>query len=498
MIVVGCLALAKLFIHFLFNGRYGTFIDEFYYIACTDHLSWGYVDHPPLSILVLKTTRWLLGDSMFAIRLPAVLAGAATVFMTGLLARRLGGGRFAQALAALAVLVAPVFLGVGTFFSMNPMDQLFWVVAAYLLIHIIQTNDARGWLWFGVVVGLGLLNKYSMGFLAFGVGVGLLLTPHRKWLRSRWLWLGVAVALLIVLPYIIWEVALGLPSLEFMRHSVLYKFAPTSPLAFLAGQLLLLGPLNAPVWLVGLAYLLFSRAARTYRILAFIYLVVLAIFVIQQAKGYYLAPAYPMLFAAGGLAIEQFAQRRAWPWLQTATVVPVVAGGLVLMPYALPVLPVETYLQYQTFLGIRVPQAERGHTSVLPQHFADCFGWRELVAAVAGVYKGLSQADQARCAVFAGDYGKAAAIDFFGPAHGLPKAISGHNSYWLWGPRGATGEVVIAVGVSRRELQEVFESVEEVAESETKYGLASRARIFLCRRAKKPLDQLWAGTREYG
>jgi 4-amino-4-deoxy-L-arabinose transferase-like glycosyltransferase len=285
------LALAKTTLHFATIANYGYFRDELYYLACADHLAWGYVDHPPFSIAVLAVTRSLFGDSLLAIRLPVVLAGAATVVLTGWLAREIGGGRFAQVLAALAFVFMPVALGMATFYSMNALDLLFWLGAVYVLVRIINGGEARLWVAFGAIVGVGMMNKISVGFLVFGLLVGLALTRQRRLLLSPWFWLGGAFAGLLFLPYIIWQIANGFPTIEFMRNASELKIQAMSVGAFLGAQVLYTSPAAVPIWTGGLAYLLFVRTAGAYRALGIAYLAILALLVAQHGKAYGHAPS---------------------------------------------------------------------------------------------------------------------------------------------------------------------------------------------------------------
>jgi 4-amino-4-deoxy-L-arabinose transferase-like glycosyltransferase len=219
-LIVAVIALFKFILSMAFSGSYGYFRDELYYIACSDHLDWGYVDQPPLSIFILKISRWMLGDSLPAIRFTAVLAGVVVVIIAGLIARKLGGGRFAQGFAAASALMSPVILGnAGRYFSMNAFDLLFWSLAFYVLISIIKENKPKLWPVFGLIAGLGLMNKYSILFLGIGLIAGLLLTSERKQLINKWFWIAAAVVLLVILPHIIWEIQHDFPSIEFIRNA---------------------------------------------------------------------------------------------------------------------------------------------------------------------------------------------------------------------------------------------------------------------------------------
>src|SRR5215212_3695362 len=302
------LALVKLLVHLLTAGNYGYFRDELYYIAASEHLSLGYVDFPPFVALTTALARATLGDSLLA------LAGAAVVVLAGLMARELGGGRFAQGLAALAVLVAPNFLVFGTFISMDAFDQLFWVSAAYVLLLILKRNEPRLWLLFGLFAGLGLLTKLTMLAFGFAVLVALLLTPARRQLLSPWPWMGGAMAVAFLAPYVYWNATNGWPTPEFWGD---YggKVDEASPVEFLLEQIVTMQPPTLPLWLAGLGFYLFAREGRPYRALGWVYVVLFVLFAAFNTRFYFLAPAYPMLFAAGGVAIERcFGGRRRWRW----------------------------------------------------------------------------------------------------------------------------------------------------------------------------------------
>jgi hypothetical protein len=492
------LALVKLLIHLLTNGNYGYFRDEYYYIACSERLAWGYVDQPPLSILLLRLSREVLGDSFFGIRILAVLAEAGVVILAGLTARVMGGRPFAQGLAALLALLTPVFLAVSSFYSMNALEHFFWALAIYVLVRIIETDDARLWLLFGLVAGLGLQNKISMLLLGFGVAVGLVLTPQRKYIRSKSLWAGGAIAAVIFLPYVLWQFVHGAPTLEFMANATTYKNITRDPLALMADMALNANPLHVPILLIGLAYLLFTKQGRTFRILGWSFLAIFAALLAQKGtKAYYVGPALPMLFIPGALAIEQLGSRQKLGWLRPVVLLVLLVGGVSVMPLTVPIVPIERYVAYEEWLGLRPPQDEVGHTGEIPQLFSDRFGWVEMTTEVTEVYRSLPAADRSQCAIFAGNYGEAGALEFHGKAHELPPVLSGHNNYWLWGYGDASGEVVLTVGIPRDDLLEAFSTVEHVATHHHEYAVPGERNvpICVCRGPKRPIEELWPGLK---
>jgi 4-amino-4-deoxy-L-arabinose transferase-like glycosyltransferase len=434
-VLIAVFSTAALLVHLLTNARYGYFRDELYYLACARHLDFGYVDQPPLSILLLRLSQLFLGDSIFAIRLLPALAGAAIVALTGLIVREMGGQTWAVALACAATLSALFYLAVGNFFSMNAFEPLFWMGIVYLLVRIINGGAPTLWLWFGALLGLGIENKHSTVFFAVGILVALLLTPERRHFAQKWIWLGGLLAFALALPNIVWEARYHWPTYELLSniaHS--NKNVALSPVEFIAQQINFMNPATLPLWLGGLVWLFGSRAGRRYCAVGIVYLVTLAEFIILHGKGYYLAPAYPMLFAAGGVAIERvFAVRLKW--LKPALLAMILLAGALFAPVIVPILSPDKLVGYMRAIHFEPPRTETSHTATLPQVFADQFGWPEMVGSVAHVYHHLQPEDQKRAAIFCQNYGEAGAIDFFGPKLGLPPVISGHQNYFFWGPR---------------------------------------------------------------
>jgi hypothetical protein len=493
------LALLTVLIHFLSNGGYGYFRDELYYLACGEHLAWGYVDQPPFVALMAFVARHLLGDSLFALRFFPAICGGLAVFLTGLMARELGGGRYAQALAAVAVMVAPVYLVLDNFLSMNCFDLVFWALAGYILMRILKEGNPKLWVLFGLVAGVGLENKYSMGFLGLGILVGLVLTPARRLFLSKWPWLGAAISFVIFLPHILWEIRYGFPTLEFIHNAAVMKNLPQTPLQFTAASALGIHPFNMPIWLAGLAFFFLAKAGKPYRLFGWVFVSILALFLLTKAKPYYLSPAYLFLLAGGAVAVEAFVQQRNWNWLRPASFVLLLAGGAVMAPYALPILPVKTYLKYENFIGFKPATEENKKLGKLPQQFADMFGWENLVATVAKVYNSLSPEEKEKCVIGASNYGEAGAIDFFGKRYGLPHAISRHNNYWIWGPGVKPGEIAIIVGGSADGYRSIYGDVQQAATVVCEYAMPTETNlpVYLCRRPKVTLQQVWPHIKHF-
>ena len=480
-------AVIKLLVHLATTAwvahiGYGYFRDEFYYLACGRHLAWGFVDHGPLVAVQARLAETLFGHSLLGLRLPAALAGAARVFLTGILAWSLGGRRAAQSLAMLGILVAPQYLGIDSFLSMNSFESLFWMACLLALLTLQhrldlapaadlapspRSNTLAPWLLFGLAAGLGLLNKPSMAFFLVALGLALLLTRSgRALLLRREALAGIALLLLIASPNLLWQIHNHWPTLEFLENGRRAgKNASLPPLAFLSQQVQTLNPLNVFLWLPGLIFLLRRPA---WRWIGVTHLVFLAIMMSLHAKDYYVTPIYPILFAAGGLAWEQRSWRPfgrlsaaptssasnpnaranrilAFPLYQATLVV----SGLLILPMAIPVLRPQTWLRYTAALHLRnsISSAETSPTGPLPQFYADRFGWQEEVDLVTRAYRSLSPADQARVLLFTNNYGEAGAIDILSSYQhlNLPPAISPQNSYWTWGTHGRDPNLIIAV-----------------------------------------------------
>jgi Dolichyl-phosphate-mannose-protein mannosyltransferase len=486
---------AKLLLHLALSNRYGYFRDELYFLDCGRHLDWGYVDHAPLIGLVSRLAL-LLGGSLPALRIFPAVAGALLVVLTMVLAWRLGAGRFGQALAGVAVLVAPVILGVDSLLSMNAFEPLFWIGAVYLLLRILQGGDPRLWVGVGVLCGLGLLNKHSTVFFIVALAAALLLGRERRMLRTPWPWIAAAVALLLFMPNLAWQAAYGFPTLEDLRNvAASGKNVVLGPGAFLAQQIILLHPLLFPLWLGGLLYLLAGQGGR-YGLLGRIYLLLFLILFLLKGKNYYLAPIYPMLLAAGAAGLDGWLARRRSPaarrWTRVAILGVIVAAGLATAPLALPLLPPRRYVAYERALGFAPPKTEVHHRGPLPQMFGDQFGWPELVADVARVYDALPSEERARAGIFTGNYGEAGAINLLGPRLGLPPAVSGHQTYFFWGPRGYTGETMIVLQIPRADLERVCDSVEQAGAHHHPWGMEEEnGPILVCRGLSPPLAELW-------
>jgi hypothetical protein len=510
MAIVWAIALAKLVFHIYFNNRYGYFRDEFDYIACGDHLQWGYVDQPPMIPFLIHLCRAVLGDSLRSIRFIPALTSSFLIVQTAVIARELGARRYAMILSAVCVLIAPQYLSNASLLGTNCLEPTFWMGCAYFAILAIKRNKPRYWLWFGVCAGLGLENKYSIAVFGLGIVVGLLLTEQRRVFLNRWIWLGGLAAFLIFLPNLLWNAHYHWPFVELMRNiRADHRDVVLGPLDYFIQQTLLVNPLTAPIWLCGLIGLLFFARLKPYRVLGWCYLVCYTVFFVLHGKNYYMGPVYPMLLAAGAVVLESAidgpeVSPRRLQWLKPAIVIILLAVGAYLAPVVVPILSPERFLDYAKRLPFKLPVTEHSmERASLPQWYYDQFGWQEIVdeTAVAwnqlqpderGSNRDFASSDKA-CGIFAQDYGQAGAIDFLGRRYGLPRSLSGHQTYFLWGPRSYSGSCLIVLDDSKERLQQLFGEVDFVGRSApNRYALEQQIAVYICREPKfGTLADLW-------
>jgi hypothetical protein len=496
-------AVVQAALHAASVGRYGLFRDELYYLSCASRPAIGYVDQPPFSILFLSAWRAVFGDSAASLMVPPALCGIAVVLLTGLLARRFGGGPAAQGLASIAAATAPIWVGMTGYYSMNSFDILFWTVASSLLAALLErepgTEATPLWLGLGAVLGLGLLNKISVLWLGAGIFAGLALTPARRWLGTKGPWLAGGIAAVGLLPYVLWNAAHGWPTLEFMRRATADKYRVTNPLAFGGELILLFDPLAAPLWIAGLFWLLASRDGKRFRALGIVFLATLGILLANRtSKAEYLSASFAPLLASGGVALGRALHRGRNPAPAWACGALVAVGGLALAPFALPLLPVPAYLAYAKAVGMApsTTATERNELGPLPQHFADRFGWPEMAAEVGRVAGTLPANERRTARVWARNYGEASALEKYGGPFGVPRVLCPHNSWWFWSVEearriGPFEGPLIVLGSDRADLQTVFSSVVEAGR--TGHSLAmpyENRRVWICRAPKQDLGDV--------
>ena len=488
------LAAVKLILHLSLAGRYGYNGDELYFIACGKRAALGYVDHPPLVPWIARASGALFGPGLIALRFPSAIVGALAVLVTMLLTRQWGGGAFAQVLAGLAMIIAPAYLRMGSILCIPVFEPLLWTLAAYCIVLAIRRERSALWIAAGVVAGLGLLAKHTMLLWGAGLALGMLATKARRHLVTPWPWLAGLMASLIFLPNLLWQWRHGWPTLEFLRGINEDQLNSIPRALFLLGQLVYMHPFTLPLVVAGLAFF-FSAAGEPHRMFGWLWIAALCILFATHAKPYYLAPAYPLVFAAGATRIELWLAAARHRWLRYAVLGAMTVGGVALAPIALPILP----LQKTDALVARVLGSVLRSPADLTLEFHEEFGWPEQAHVVAKVYASLTPADQQATTILTHDYTQASAINFFGRNLGLPRAVSGHMTYHLWGPDRPRADVVIAYGFRRETLEALFGDVTALAT--ISHPLASswqqNLSVYLCRSPKAALSDAWPRLKRY-
>ena len=488
------LAVFAVILHFATNvfTPYGIHRDEFLYLAMGRHLHLWMMDFPPAIALIAQFSHTLLGDSLFAIRfLPAIAAGA-LVYLAAKIARHLGGGRFSQTLAALAVLGCPLFLRAGNLFQPVVFDQLAWTVALYTLVKLVETKNPKWWIWFGVTAGIGLLTKFSAIFFGTAALIAMIVTSERRWFATRWPWIAILIAIVIGSPSVVGQIALNFPVLVQMRDLKASQLDHVTPVAFMTGQLLD-GP-GVLLAIAGCIGLIIGNKLKRFSVVGWTCVFAFLILMILHGKSYYLGPVYPTLFAAGAVALETIrgaTLRRSLQWVAVALVI--VYGALTL-PIGVPILPPERMATYSLAIGATSAlRTNRGQLDRLPQDYADMLGWPEQVAAVARVYNSLSPTDKARAVIIASNYGEAGAIDYYGPRYGLPGVVSATGTYWFFGPGAKPGDVAVTIGVDEPDLKPFFAESHLADRIVSPWSVMEEREvpIYVARRPFKTLQQVW-------
>ncbi len=492
-------AFAKVAIHAYSSlvAAWGPMTDELYFLDSVDRLQWGYVDHPPLSIALLALLVGLFGESLGVLRISTAAIGAGTVLVTALIAREMGGRAAAQGLAALASLCCGTYLAMGGYYSMNPIDQLIWPLAVWLLFRLANGGAPRLWIALGVVLGAGLLNKISVVWLGAGIVAGLLFTRERRWLGTPWPWAAGLIAGVLLAPFVWWQNAHGWPFVEFNRNAAAYKVGSVPALQFLAEQIPAIGVVASVLAIAGLFFCFLARDDQDYRMPAWIFIVALGLILASgQPRPHYLAPAWAPLFAAGAVALERVTQRRRW--IRAAVGAGIAANGALAMPLSLPMMSQHATVAYQEAIGFR-PRDELESSGELFLHLGLLFHADAVLKSVAGVYESLSPGERARVEILTTRFGETGAINVLGRRQGLPRAIGVHNQYWLWGPGDADGDLMIVVDDPALDIVSQFVRCTPQAKIDCRYCMEvmKRKTIWLCREARAPLAELWPGWKLY-
>lgn len=502
---IAALACVSVALHLVVNwlSPYGFQRDEFLYMAMGRHLRFWRMDFPPFIALLSEAQRFLFGDSMIAIRLaPAITAGLIIV-MAALIARELGGGRWAQLLTAVAVLTSPLFIRGGDLFQPVVLDQFWWTLSLFAIAKLGTTapsddtlsKSPRWWIWLGVACGLGLLTKFSLLFFGAALAAALVIAPQRRVMLSRWPWIAAAIAFLLGSPSIVGQLRLGFPVVGQMHTLQQSQLVHVSFWSFVAGQISL-GPAIV-LAVAGLLFLLAAPSMRRFRVIGWTCAGAFVLLLLLHGKSYYIAPIYPALLAAGAVAFEQWSNARARAGavpIRVAIIALLFVNAILLSPIELPIYSRDTTAHFVTRAGLSAAsQTNQGRQLRLPQDYADMLGWQEEVAAVARVYDSLPADKRAQVVLGADNYGEAGALEFYGPRYKLPYVISGAGSYWFFGPGEKPGTVLIVLGGDKSDLDRLYDSVTEVARVRNAWGVPEEmdVPIFVAEHPRRTLQQAW-------
>lgn len=483
------LALATVLVHLLTGGRYGFHRDELATLDDARHLAWGYVAYPPITPFFGRLSLEIFGTSLAGFRFFAALAQAIAVLLTGLMARELGGRRGAQLIAAIAAV--PFCLAGGALMQYVSFDYLFWVLTAYFVVRLLTSDDPRWWVAIGCAIGLGMMAKYTMVFFVAGLVAGVVVTDARRYLTNKWLWYGVAASLLIFLPNFIWQARHSFVSLDFLHYIHARDVRIGRTQGFLPDQLELT-LLALPLWVAGLFFYLFSPMGRRFRVLGWMYVVPLVLFVIAKGRGYYLAAAYPMLYAGGSVWGERWLVSLRRPWkilVRTVAWTALVADVALVAAVTLPIAPINS--------------AWRKIAIKINGDLREEIGWPELAETAAQIRDSLPAEERVRVGILAGNYGEAGAINLYGPRYGLPPAISGTNSFWERGYGNPPPETLIVLGLSRNYVDNHFSACELAGHTRNRYGVENEETsdhpdIFVCHGLRQRWPEFWKNFRHFG
>jgi 4-amino-4-deoxy-L-arabinose transferase-like glycosyltransferase len=487
------LAVCGVLLHVLLNGQYGFHRDELDFILNARQLDWGYVSYPPITPFFARIGLELFGESLRGLRVIPAIAQGVVMILAGLMAREMGGKRHAQILAAFAVFIAPISLFGGTVIMYFAFDYLWWVLVAFFMVRLLATDDPRYWLGIGAAIGLGMMTKYTMAFFVAGLVVAVLVTPARKYLKSKWLYLGAALALIIFLPNLIWQYQHDFIAFDYLSSIHARDVAWGRADEFLPEQLYLTtNPLSLPLWVVGLSLCLFSVSMKRFRALGWMFLVTFVLFLFNKGRGYYTSPAYVMLMVAGCVLFESWFERLGGKKRQLGFGVlwtMQVIGSLIGVILMKPIAPINTPL-WDFAIGI---------TDDL---FTEMVGWQGMTKQVAEIYQSIPESEKPGTVILAGNYGEAGALDLYGDEYGLPPIISGGNSCWYRGYGEPEPKIVIVVGFERGYAERFFKSCKFSGTVTNSYHVKNEETTFhtglyVCRDPRRPWSEMWKEMQWY-
>ncbi len=485
------LVVIKLIIHFLTSTTYELHRDEMLYFAMGNHPAFGYASTPPLIGYLAFLARIIFGYSEFGIKFFPALAGAASMIVIAVFVKELGGKSLALIIAGVAFIAAGAFLRSNSLFQPVSFNQFFWLLFAWLVLHMINTSQPKGWIWIGVVLGLAFLNKYSIVFFATAMIIALVISQHRRILFSKYFMLGILLGFIIILPNLLWQHFHHWPIVRHMTELQRYQLSNNSLSGFFVDQLLNCLA-SAFIWIAGLVMILFLPQERKFRFIAYAFLLVLAIIVAGRGKSYYTLGAYTMLFAAGGYTMEKYFRNKL-VFINYFVILLAIVSSSFALPLELPYASFKTVKKLCDPETGMVPQRwEDGKIHPIPQDYADMTGWKELTAIVAKAYNLLDENQKEKCTIYAENYGQAGAVEFYGRQYGLPKSISFHDSYLLWAPDSISDGPFIYINDEVGDIDELFNDYPEIGRVNNEYFRENGLMVLLCTNPKEGWKDFYA------
>lgn len=485
----------------VFNTSYGYFIDEFYYIACANRPAFGYVDHPPLAPFLLTLIQSVFGNSVYVLRILPAASGSAAIFMSGIITRQTGGGKYAQVISAVSVMCIPTLAAMSGFYSMNAFEPLLTVLMFYFILKMVDKDNPKEWIPAGVVIGLGLLNKHTFGIIALFMTISLLVGGYKKYIFSKWFLYAVLIAFIMFLPNILWQIAYNFPTLEFYRNITSDKNVYTPPLEFIKNQLISMSPATFFIWITGFIYFMFSKKHKACRFIAVFFLISFLFFLLTgSSRSDRLSFVYPIIFTGGAIFWENIILKRNAKWIMPLLILLLLTGLAISIPVILPYFNYEMVRRHTEMIGMNT-EIERGNKPPLPQLLADRIGWKEKVELMGEAFNTLTSEEKSRAIVAGDNYGQAGALELFGAEYGFPIVASGHNNYYLWSKEKLKGNILLQFDDNAEGLKKAFDSVIEypgMFYSPFVTSHENNLKVFICKGPKySPEEMLEAGRFYY-
>lgn len=487
------IALIGMIIHIISKGLYDLHRDELLYASLGDHLAWGYATVPPSIAFFAAVARGIFGDTTFAIGFFPAVIGAVSLIFTCLIAKELGGRNWAVFITGLSFLLTTASLRIFSLFQPVCFDVFYWIFSCYLIIRLINSRDPKIWIYLFIVWGLAFLNKYMIVFFVISFFVAFFLSPHRKLIRSWYFLIGMLAGFIIILPNVMWQITHGFPVIHHMSELRDTQLVNVDPGSFLLMQVMMNFPVLI-IWVFGVVYLLFFKTARPYRFIGYLFILIIATFLLLKGKHYYTVGIYPVLMAAGGFAAEKYFSGKT-AFLKYVMVALVIIISLPLVPVGLPVLKPDKMVKYghvfSEYLSPEFLKWEDGEIHSLPQDYADMQGWEELVRIVASKYQTLSDEEKDSCVIFTENYGEAGALYFYGKKYGLPEPLSFHESFIFWAPDRLTADKLIKVGETD-DMDQLVNNYELIGTITNPYAREYGLPVYYCWNPKPALYQIYA------